>query len=78
VYLNDLFVFASHKTCMNVNDILYYNDTFGLLKGVDVREITDQREQYGAIVHLFIGTGHSPGESTFMSPIFTNDRNISH
>jgi hypothetical protein len=57
---------------------LYYIDTFGLLEGFDAREITNQREQYGATVHLFIGTGHSPGKSTFMSPIFTYDRNTSH
>jgi hypothetical protein len=31
-------------------------DTFGLLEGVDERVITIQREQYGATVHLFIGT----------------------
>jgi hypothetical protein len=40
--------------------------------------ITIQREQYDAIVHLFIGTGRSLGKSTFMSPIFTYDRNASH
>jgi hypothetical protein len=40
--------------------------------------ITIQREQYGATVRLFIGTGRSPGKSTFMSPIFTYDRNTSH
>jgi hypothetical protein len=57
---------------------LYYIDTFGLLKGVDVRDITNQHEQYGATVHLFIGTGRSPGKSTFMSPIFTYDCNTSH
>jgi hypothetical protein len=53
-------------------------DTFGLLEGVDAREITNQREQYGATVHLFIGTGRSPGKSTFMSLIFTYDHNINH
>ena len=57
---------------------LYYIDTFGLLEGVDAREITNQREQYGATVHLFIGTGRSPGKSTFMSLTFTYDRNINH
>jgi hypothetical protein len=57
---------------------LYYMDTFGLLEGVDAREITNQREQYGATVHLFIGTGRSPGKSTFMSLIFTYDHNINH
>jgi hypothetical protein len=29
--------------------------------------ITIQREQYGVTVHLFIGTGRSPGKITFMS-----------
>jgi hypothetical protein len=43
-----------------------------------VRAITIQREQYSAIVHLFIGTGRSPGKSTFMSQTFTYDRNINH
>jgi hypothetical protein len=57
---------------------LYYIDTFGLLEGVDAREITNQREQYDAIVHLFIGTGRSPDKSTFMSLTFTYDRNINH
>jgi hypothetical protein len=37
--------------------------------------ITIPREQYDATVHLFIGTGRSPGKSTFMSLIFTYDRN---
>jgi hypothetical protein len=31
--------------------------------------ITSQREQYGVTVHLFIGTGRSPVEITFMSLI---------
>jgi hypothetical protein len=44
---------------------MYYIDTFSLLEGVDVRVNTIQREQYGATVHLFIGTGHSPGKITF-------------
>jgi hypothetical protein len=55
-----------------------YIDTFGLLEGADVRVITIQREQYGANVHLFIGTGRSLGKSTFMSLIFTYDRNTNH
>jgi hypothetical protein len=29
--------------------------------------ITNQREQDGVTVHLFIGTRRSPGKSTFMS-----------
>jgi hypothetical protein len=34
-----------------------------------VRVNTSQREQYGVTVHLFIGTGRSPVEITFMSLI---------
>jgi hypothetical protein len=42
---------------------MYYIDTFGLLEGVDTRVITIQREQYGATVHLFIGTRRNPGKT---------------
>jgi hypothetical protein len=31
------------------------------------RVITIQLEQYGGTVHLFIGTGHSPGKITYIS-----------
>jgi hypothetical protein len=62
---------------MNVNRI-HNIDTFGLLKGVDARQITNQREQYNAIVHLFIGTGRSLGKSKFMSLTFTYARNVNH
>jgi hypothetical protein len=37
----------------------------------DVRVNTSQREQFGVIVHQFIGTGRSPIEITFM-PSITN------
>jgi hypothetical protein len=37
----------------------------------DARASTSQREQYGGIVHLFIGTGRSLCKITFMSFIFT-------
>jgi hypothetical protein len=33
----------------------------------DVRVNTSQREQYEGTVHLFIGTGRSPDEITFVS-----------
>jgi hypothetical protein len=33
----------------------------------DARVNTNQREQFGCIVHLFIGTGRSPVKITFMS-----------
>jgi hypothetical protein len=40
-----------------------------------VRAITIQREQYGATVHLFIGTGRSPGKNTFMTLTSVNNCN---
>jgi hypothetical protein len=39
----------------------------------DVRVNTSQRKQYGATVHLFIGTGRSLCKITFMTLIFTID-----
>jgi hypothetical protein len=71
-------MFVLRNTYMSINKNMYYIDTFGLLEGVDVRVITIQCEQYGATVHLFIGTGRSPGKSTFMSLTFTYDRNINY
>jgi hypothetical protein len=40
--------------------------------------ITIQFEQYGATVHLFIGTGHSPGKSIFMSLASIYNHNMNH
>jgi hypothetical protein len=37
----------------------------------NARVNTSQREQYGVTVHLFIGTGRSPVEITFVS-LMTN------
>ena len=49
----------------------HYINTFGFSEGEkckgDARVVTDQREQYDVTVHLFIGTGRSPGEITFMT-----------
>jgi hypothetical protein len=53
-------------------------DTFGLFEGVDVRAITIQREQYNGTVHLFTGTGRSPGKSTFVSLTFTHNYKINN
>jgi hypothetical protein len=39
----------------------------------DARASTSQREQYEGIVHLFIGTGRSLCEITFMPFMFTID-----
>jgi hypothetical protein len=41
-----------------------------------VRVITSQREQYGVIVHLFIGTGHDLGKITFMSLTFAISQKV--
>jgi hypothetical protein len=38
----------------------------------------NQHEQYDIIVHLFIGTGYIPSKSTFMSLMFTHDRNTNY
>jgi hypothetical protein len=40
--------------------------------------ITSKREQYGAIVYLFIGTGHNPSKITFMSLTFIYNYNTNH
>jgi hypothetical protein len=39
---------------------------------------TIQREQYGVTVYLFIGTGHSPSKSTFVSLTFIYYHNTKH
>jgi hypothetical protein len=44
----------------------------------DVRVITSQREQYGGTVHLFIGTGHSPGKITFVSLITNHNHGTNY
>jgi hypothetical protein len=41
-----------------------------------MRVNTSQHEQYGVIVHLFIGTGHSLCRITFMPLTFTIDLGI--
>jgi hypothetical protein len=38
----------------------------------------NQREQFGATVHLFIGMGRSPDKITFMSLMFTLNHNASY
>jgi hypothetical protein len=42
------------------------------------RAITNQRDQYGGTVHLFIGTGHNPGEITYISLTFVYFYNTKH
>jgi hypothetical protein len=57
---------------------LYYIDAFVLLEGDGVKVITIQHEQYGATVHLFIGTGHNLSESTFMPLTFIYYHNMNY
>ena len=57
-----------------------YKCTFGLKesKGTSVMPMSDQREQYRSIVHLFIGTGRSPCKITPMPFTFANDSIVIH
>jgi hypothetical protein len=49
---------------------VYYICTFSLLEGKSANIASQiQRERYGDTVHLFIGKGRSPRESTFMTLI---------
>jgi hypothetical protein len=57
---------------------LYCNDTFGLFEGDDARAITIQCEQYGGIVHIFIGTGRILSKNTFMTSAYTYNPNTKH
>jgi hypothetical protein len=61
---------------MNVNNIelhLYLRLDRRQKSKRDARMNTSQREQYGGIVHLFIGTGRSLCKITFMPFMFTID-----
>jgi hypothetical protein len=57
--------------------MLNYKSTFDLTEGkeynCDAKASINQREQYGATVHLFIGTGHSLWEITIMPFTFAID-----
>jgi hypothetical protein len=44
----------------------------------DTRVNTNQREQYGGTVHLFIGTGRSPVRITFMSLMTSYNHDTNH
>jgi hypothetical protein len=59
-----------------------YKCTFGLKEGkstsVTQKRMPSQREQYGSIVHLFIGTGRSPCKITPMPFTFANDSIVTH
>jgi hypothetical protein len=67
------FTYVFHNVRMNIKRIY-----ITLLKGAGATTITIQREQYMGTVHLFIGTGHSPGENTLMTLIYILDHNINH
>jgi hypothetical protein len=59
-----------------------YKCTFGLKEGkgtsVTQKQMSSQREQYGNIVHLFIGTERSPCKITHMPFTFANDSIVIH
>jgi hypothetical protein len=62
--------------------ITSYKCTFGSKEGkstsVTQKQMSSQREQYRSIVHLFIGTGHSPCKITPMPFTFANDSIVIH
>jgi hypothetical protein len=61
---------------MNINNIelhLYLRLDRRQKSKRDARVNTSQHEQYGGIVHLFIGTGHSLCRITFLPFMFTID-----
>jgi hypothetical protein len=62
--------------------ITNYKCTFGLKEGkstsVTQKQMPSQREQYGSIVHLFIGTRRSPCKITSMSFTIANNSIVIH
>ena len=59
-----------------------YKCTFGLKEGKSTsmtqKQMSNQREQYGGTVHLFIGAGHSPYKITVMPFTFDNNSIVIH
>jgi hypothetical protein len=59
-----------------------YKCTFGLKEGkstsVMQKQMPSQREQYGGVVHLFIGTGHNPCKITPMPFTFGSNSIVIH
>jgi hypothetical protein len=70
-----IYLYSYSCTRININDI--YNTMIPSVRqkvGMQrwhEREITIQREQYGATIHLFIGTRRSPDKITSMPVTFT-------
>jgi hypothetical protein len=62
--------------------ITSYKSTFGFKEGkstsVTQKQMSSPREQYGSIVHLFIGTGRSPCKITLMPFTFANNSIVIH
>jgi hypothetical protein len=50
---------------------IHYINNFGLLEDKSVNAVTIQREQYGGIVHLFIGNRIASYNITFISSKYT-------
>jgi hypothetical protein len=74
-----IFLFHKHKQTSMIFILLCYLRLVRRWKcESDVRVITIQREQYGVIVHLFIGTGRSPDKITFMPLTSTINHNTNY
>jgi hypothetical protein len=74
----NLYTYAFHNIHISVNRIYVTLIPSACSKVLTGEQITIQCEQYGGIIHLFIGTGHSPGKSTFMTITFIHNCNINH
>jgi hypothetical protein len=62
--------------CRNRNNIelqIYLQLEGDESTSVTQKRLSDQCDQYGGTVHLFIGTGHSPYKITFMPFTFDNN-----
>jgi hypothetical protein len=72
------FILAFHNIYTNINNV---NITLipSACSKARMRECKyNQREQYRGTVHLFIGARRSPSKSTFISLMFTHDRNSNY
>jgi hypothetical protein len=69
-------ILQSILSIIKVTQNVYYIYTFGLFEGKSTNTtFLVQREQYGGTVHLFIGKGHNPNKSTFMTLTSTHYSN---
>jgi hypothetical protein len=75
------YLYSLYPTMENINNsklhLYFWLDRRQEFK-CDMRVNTSQREHYWGTVHLFIGTGHSPGKIKFVSLISNHNQNTSY